>query len=206
LSETQIIQLVSLVGFLILVLGSLSIRNMQFSFIVKTVIGWAVIAGAIALVVINKDWIGSQFSAAAVQLGITDPEQASDGAEVRIRKSPDGHFWARARINGVERRLLVDSGAAVTLLKTETARATQVAFDGGPPIRIQTPKGIIDATQAQATQIAIGPIVMSRLEVLVAPNEEAFDVLGMNFLSRLKSWRVEGDILILETHSNRDLT
>lgn len=206
MTETQIIQLVSLVAFLALVLGSLSVRNMQFGFIVKTVIGWAVIAGAIALVVLNRDWIGSQFSAAAVQLGISDPEQASDGAEVRIRKSPDGHFWARARINGVERRLLVDSGAAVTLLKTETARATQVAFDGGPPIRIQTPKGMIDATQAQATQIAIGPIVMSRLEVLVAPNEEAFDVLGMNFLSRLKSWRVEGNVLILEPHSDTNLT
>ena len=31
------------------------------------------------------------------------------GDEVRIRMSPDGHFWARARINGLDRRLLIDS-------------------------------------------------------------------------------------------------
>lgn len=206
MTETQIIQLVSLVGFLALVLGSLSIRNMQFSFIVKTVIGWAAIAALIYVVVINKDWIASQFSSAAVQLGLSEPEQASEGERVRIRKSPDGHFWARVRINGVERRMLVDSGASVTLLKADTARATQVAFDGGPPIRIQTPRGLIDATQAQATELAIGPIATSRLDVLVAPNEEAFDVLGMNFLTRLKSWRVEGNVLILEPHSDANLT
>ena len=46
----QIIQLVSLVGFLALVLGSLSVRNMQFGFIVKTVIGWAAIAACAAAI------------------------------------------------------------------------------------------------------------------------------------------------------------
>src|ERR1043166_4340130 len=44
------------------------------------------------------------------------------GREVRIRMSPDGHFWARASINGVEQRLLIDSGATVTALSVQAAR------------------------------------------------------------------------------------
>lgn len=36
------------------------------------------------------------------------------------------------------------------------------------------------------------------LPVVVSPAFGDTDVLGMNFLSRLKSWRVEGDTLILE--------
>ena len=36
------------------------------------------------------------------------------------------------------------------------------------------------------------------LTVFVASNFGDLDVLGMNFLSRLKSWRVEGNVLILE--------
>src|SRR5690348_2943975 len=33
--------------------------------------------------------------------------QEVSGKEMRVRMSPDGHFWVRAQINGVERRLLI---------------------------------------------------------------------------------------------------
>ncbi|MBX4389716.1 hypothetical protein K4H03_26940, partial [Mycobacterium tuberculosis] len=78
---------------------------MQFSFIVKTVIGWAAIAGVITLVVINKDRILDQLQAIGASSGLTDPAPVTGVGSVRIRLSPDGHFWARATINGVERRM-----------------------------------------------------------------------------------------------------
>ncbi|GLV30266.1 hypothetical protein TomTYG75_27820 [Sphingobium sp. TomTYG75] len=48
-----------------------------------------------------------------------------------MRISPDGHFWARAEINGVERRLLIDSGATVTTISEETARLASVKSGSG---------------------------------------------------------------------------
>src|SRR3954468_1780123 len=42
------------------------------------------------------------------RLGLDRQEVA--GKEVRIRMSPDGHFWADVTLNGVKRRMLVDSG------------------------------------------------------------------------------------------------
>ena len=49
--------------------------------------------------------------------------QTVSGKELRVRMSPDGHFWVNARINGVSRRMLIDSGATVTALSIDTARA-----------------------------------------------------------------------------------
>src|SRR3546814_316229 len=58
------------------------------------------------------------------RLGL-DNQQVS-GDAVRIRISPDGHFWAHAAINGVERRMLVDSGATITALSERTAELASV--------------------------------------------------------------------------------
>ncbi|MFL9842069.1 TIGR02281 family clan AA aspartic protease [Sphingomonas sp. ST-64] len=202
----QIVQLIGLVGFLALVLGSLSVRNLQFAFIVKTVIGWAVIAGVIYLVVINKDRILDQFQTIAASSGLTEPAQVTAGETVRIRLSPDGHFWARATVNGVERRMLIDSGATVSAISQATAEAAGIDYTRGMPVQVSTANGTIDARRAKAERVAVGSVSTEDLTVFVAPNFGDLDVIGMNFLSRLKSWRVEGNVLILEPNSNPDLT
>jgi hypothetical protein len=51
-------------------------------------------------------------------LGLDD--QKVTGKELRVRMSPDGHFWAFASINGVQRRMLIDSGATVTAVSEQT--------------------------------------------------------------------------------------
>jgi aspartyl protease family protein len=42
--------------------------------------------------------------------------------------------------------------------------------------------------------------------VVVSPAFGDTDVLGMNFLSRLKSWRVEDGVLVLVPHHPQDAT
>ena len=202
MTESQIIQLVSLVGFLVLVLASLSIRNMQFGFIVKTVIGWAVIAGLITLVVINKDRILDQLQAIGASSGLADPAPVTGSGSVSVRLSPDGHFWARATINGVERRMLIDSGATVSAISESTAQAAGIDYTRGMPVQVSTANGVVNARRASAERVAVGALSTDDLTVFVAPSFGDLDVLGMNFLSRLKSWRVEGNVLILEPNPN----
>ena len=57
------------------------------------------------------------------------PDQSVVGSEVRVPMADDGHFWVHATINGVERTMLVDSGATVTALSTGTAEAAKVDYD-----------------------------------------------------------------------------
>lgn len=124
------------------------------------------------------------------------------GEEVRIRMSPDGHFWARATINGVERRMLIDSGASVTALSEQTAIEAGVERSAlAPPVVMQTANGAAPAHPATVEDLKVGSISASNLKVVVSPALGRVDVLGMNFLSKLQSWRVEKRTLVLVPES-----
>jgi aspartyl protease family protein len=128
-------------------------------------------------------------------------DQQVSGEEVRVRMSPDGHFWVRASIGGVERRMLVDSGATVTALSLPTATAAGIeAKDELFPVLLRTANGTIAAKTGMLGELRFGTIVARDLPVVVSPAFGNTDVLGMNFLSKLKSWRVEGRTLILQPH------
>lgn len=130
------------------------------------------------------------------RLGIDGQEV--NGGEVRTRMSPDGHFWVRATINGVERRMLIDSGATVTALSARTAQLAGVEPGGGLlPVVMQTANGMVPARPATLKRLELGNITASNLKVVISPALGDVDVLGMNFLSQLASWRVEGRTLIM---------
>lgn len=132
------------------------------------------------------------------QLGLDN--QTVSGNELRIRMSPDGHFWVDASINGVSRRLLIDSGATVTALSTGTARAAGVDTGAGlTPVVLRTANGAAAAQTGSIDELRVGNIVARNLKVVSAPGLD-LDVIGMNFLSELESWRVEGRTLILVPH------
>jgi aspartyl protease family protein len=135
----------------------------------------------------------SRFTA---RLGLDD--QVVAGEEVRIRLSRDGHFWARVSVNGVERRMLVDSGATFTALSEETAREAGIVARASPvPVIMQTANGAVPAKTGTVERLRIGGIEARNLKVVISPALGPIDVLGMNFLSQLASWRVEGRTLIL---------
>jgi len=123
------------------------------------------------------------------------------GDEVRIRMAPDGHFWAHVRLNGVKRRMMIDSGATVTALSEATAAEAGVDAEKDVlPIILRTANGTAEARSGTVDKVRLGDISATNLKVVVSPALGEMDLLGMNFLSRLKSWRVEGETLVLEPH------
>ncbi|MDX3911256.1 MAG: TIGR02281 family clan AA aspartic protease [Sphingobium sp.] len=135
------------------------------------------------------------------RLGLDD--QNVQGDEIRIRMSPDGHFWARAAINGVERRMLVDSGATITALSEPTARLASVDRSSGLlPVIMRTANGTVPAQTGTVDRFVLGSIEASNLKVVISPALGPIDILGMNFLSQLASWRVEGRTLVLVPHKS----
>ena len=157
---------------------------------------WLVIAALIVTVLGQRaqfdPWLGR--IAAAMRLD----RQEVTGKEVRIRLSRDGHFWAQVSIGGTQRRMLVDSGATVTAVSVATATAAGLSVRTGPiPILLTTANGTVRADQATVPELTLGNIVARELSVVVSPAFGDTNVLGMNFLSRLKSWRVEDNVLIL---------
>ena len=132
----------------------------------------------------------------ADRLGLDSQEVAGD--EVRIKMASDGHFWANVTVNGVNLRMLIDSGATITAISEATARAAAIDADTGlVPVMLQTANGLVQARKGTVDALRIGNIEAKGLKVVVSPALGNLDVLGMNFLTQLQSWRVEGRTLVL---------
>jgi aspartyl protease family protein len=119
------------------------------------------------------------------------------GEELRIRKSFDGHFWVDARLNGEKVRFLVDSGATVTSISAETARRTGVEPSRQLIAIVQTANGQVPVQRGRAS-LKVGTIERRNLAVHVSEAFGDMNVLGMNFLSSLSGWGVEGEWLVLK--------
>jgi len=104
-------------------------------------------------------------------------------------------------IDGVDRRMLIDSGATITALSARTARDADLDTAAGVArIVLQTANGSAPARAGRVNELRVGNIIARNLRVVTSPGLGDMDVLGMNFLSRLQSWRVEGRTLIMVPH------
>jgi aspartyl protease family protein len=121
-----------------------------------------------------------------------------EGGELRIPQAIDGHFWIDAEVNGKPVKFLVDSGATMTTIGRKTATELGLDVSGRRNQVVQTANGMVRVASTRADELSIGPIVRTDVGVHIADNED-MNVLGMNYLSSLRSWGVEGRWLILRS-------
>ena len=180
-----------LYGLLILLpLTALIARRPALGQTLKFALAWIAIFAVGLLLVSQRDRLPSFKSMLS--------DQRVAGSETRIGQASDGHFYATATLDGVSRRLLVDSGATTTALSVDTARAIGLNLEESSfPAILETANGRVTARTATVRRVELGAITATDLGVVVSPAFGDSDVLGMNFLSRLGSWRVEGRTLVL---------
>ncbi|WP_395611608.1 TIGR02281 family clan AA aspartic protease [Allosphingosinicella sp.] len=157
------------------------------------VLAWVLIfASLFAIFALRDDFraLGNRLWAAVTG---TDGQEVQ-GGELRIAMADDGHFWANGEINGRAARFLIDSGATVTTIGPELARNAGVEPTGDRTM-VDTANGIAQVDRARAS-LTLGPIQRQDLAVFIA-REDATNVIGMNFLSTLSRWSVEGRTLVL---------
>lgn len=159
---------------------------------IRMSLAWiAIFAGMFMIFSFRGDFsaLGSRLRAEATGAPI------ESGGQLRIPKADDGHFWVEASINGTPARFLIDSGATVTTISPGLARAAGVALDGHSTV-IDTANGTATVDQAEADRLSLGPIRRDRLPIQVSRGDTV-NVVGMNFLSTLAGWSVEGNYLVL---------
>ncbi|HYE29542.1 MAG TPA: TIGR02281 family clan AA aspartic protease [Allosphingosinicella sp.] len=192
----QALSFVYLVGVLILVVSALMVRRIPLGQGLKMFAGWVLIFLAAFVAFTLKD----DFMALGKRVlaeGRGEGEVVAVGEELRIRKSLDGHFWVQGELNGHRVRFLVDSGATITSISTETARRAEISPSAGMPALVQTANGVVPVRRARAERLQVGTIERRNLAVHVSEAFGPMNVLGMNFLSSLSSWGVEGQWLVL---------
>ena len=119
--------------------------------------------------------------------------------EAQFRRTWDGHYRVAAKINGVEERLLIDTGASMVLLPYE-----RVAEFGIDPkkldfrVPVTTANGKSTVAPVTIDSIRIGPIEVRDVSAAVAhPGRLKMGLLGMSFLDKLEETSFRGDRLIL---------
>jgi aspartyl protease family protein len=132
--------------------------------------------------------------------GAVTVEESSGGVtEVRIRKRLGGHFTADVKINGKSVSMIVDTGASTIVLKPADAR--KAGIDPGAltyRVPVLTANGRAMAARVRLDSVAIGPLDRKNVDALVAqPGALTQSLLGMSFLSRLRSYEFSGDFLRL---------
>jgi aspartyl protease family protein len=178
---------------MMLVLGSLMARREPAAKLVTMALAWVTIFAAGFVLFTFRDnlaWVAQRLKAEAIG---TPVEQ---GQETRIPMAIDGHFWVSATLNGRDVKFLVDSGATMTTVDRDTANAAGVAVSPRRDEFVRTGNGIIRVSSGRADEIRIGNIVRRDVGLQVADNDD-LNVLGMNYLSSLSRWGVEGRWLVL---------
>lgn len=186
-------------GLLLLVLvgSALVSRTLPIGQTLKMALGWIGIFALIFLLVSFRPEMRLIWQRVSEELGFGS-EPAISGAPLTLRKSDDGHFWITAQVNGHDVRFLVDSGATMTAMSAQAAREANVEPSGlGIQTVIETANGMVEADRATIEDLQVGPLRMRDHHVLISEALGETNLLGMNFLSELDSWRVEGNSMIL---------
>ena len=185
---------------LILPLSSLLARRLPFGAIARMALAWLAIFIAGLLIVTAAGRHGISLDRVSDELGLSN--QRTTGTSTRIQRGPDGHFTAIVSINGHPQRMVIGTGATSTAISSQMATIAGVVVDDRIGTIVDTANGSMTARRATVASMSIGTIKARDLGVIVAPSF-GDGLIGMNFLSRLKSWRVEGDEMVLEPYPDR---
>jgi len=97
--------------------------------------------------------------------------------------------------------MLVDTGASTVVLKP--ADAQKLGIDPERlrySVPVQTANGTTYAAHVRLRNLTLGPINLTDVDALVAkPGALKENLLGMSFLSRLRSYEFSGDYLTLRS-------
>jgi len=176
-----------------LVFGALMTRREPAAKLFTMTLAWVAIFAAGFILFTFRDnlgWVAQRLKAEAVGTPVRQ------GRETRIPMAIDGHFWVNATLNGRDVKFLVDSGATTTTIDRTTAKAAGVEISSRRDQYVRTGNGIVRVASGQADELTIGGITRDDVALQIADNDD-LNVLGMNYLSSLSRWSVEGRWLVL---------
>jgi aspartyl protease family protein len=178
----------------VLIFGTLMARRERWARMVTLAVAWIAMFGAGFLLFTFRDDLG--YVAQRLRAEATG-QPVVEGEELRIPMAIDGHFWIEGSLNGLPVKFLVDSGATMTTIGRDTAAEAGILVSDRRSQVVRTGNGMLRVATARADSLAIGAIERRQVGLHVADHED-LNVLGMNYLSSLDRWGVEGRWLILK--------
>ncbi len=124
------------------------------------------------------------------------------GGIVEIARGNRGEFQIVAEINGARISTVYDTGASAVVLTQEAAKAAGLPLDFlNYSVLVETANGRARAAPVTLDRVRVGEITERAVPALIAqPGQLRTSLLGMSFLTRLKSSEVRGDRLVLRAN------
>lgn len=125
-------------------------------------------------------------------------ERENGFREVQVADNGANQYVLDALVDGQNVHFLVDTGANIVSLNSETARRLGL-YDSPsvPHYKVSTANGQAIAYGVKLRSIDLGSIYVSDVDALVAPNLGEMNLLGMSFLRRLSAVEQRQSRLIL---------
>ena len=178
-----------------LLLGSLLARRQNWGKTAKYALAWvAIFVVAYGLLLFRADFVTLWDRARSDLTGTS----ADAGGDVILARDTSGHFMLNALVSGASVRFMVDSGASNTAVNFETARSMGFTNPTArAPLIVETANGIANSYPLGNIDVVVGEVRVMGVAVEAGENLGEMNLLGMNFLDKLRRWRVEGDRMIL---------
>jgi aspartyl protease family protein len=128
------------------------------------------------------------------------PPPAADSRSVILSRNAQGHFQTEGRVDGRRVTFMVDTGASVIALTTDTAASLGIhPMPNDYTAAVKTANGIVHAAPVELGMVEIDDIFLHNVSAMVLPDGALSDnLLGMSFLSRLHRWEFADGRLVLE--------
>lgn len=143
----------------------------------------------------------SQTVATAYEQGGTSQENTSTGFDrsVTLKAGRNGHFFARAHVNGKPIAVMVDTGATGIALTYEDARRIGIHVgESDYSLTSRTANGIVRTAPVKLDRVRIGEVEVNNLRGSIAqPGNQHITLLGMEFIRRLSRFELRGRDLVL---------
>jgi aspartyl protease family protein len=138
-------------------------------------------------------------AAPAAPATVTAADPAPGYREASIVADAGGQYRARALIEGQDVDVMIDTGATVVALTSETAARLGVAPDPARPRwKMNTANGVAFASPVTLRSVSLGAIYMGDVQaVVMPPGASSVNLLGASFLKRLVSVEQRGGMLVL---------
>lgn len=193
-------RVVALLALLVVIGGSMLASPRQVPALLRSLLIWGALG---ALLVTGYAWRDELEVVARRVVGtlvpgmaMTDPQTGT----ITIIRDGSSHYRIAAQVNGADVDFLFDTGAsAVTLTDTDARAAGLDPATLSYTVPVSTANGRTQVATVRLEQLRIGDFTLRDLRAFVArPGALETSLLGMSAMDRLRSWRVEGDRLILE--------
>ncbi len=126
------------------------------------------------------------------------PAPSGTNQSLVLRADSAGQFYTNGSINGMNARMLVDTGATTIAMPAADAQRFGIDYRKGRPGRSWTANGVANVFVVHVETVRIGDVELKHFDAIVHESGLPVILLGSNFLDRF-SMRRERQEMVLTT-------